>query len=121
MDPNRNQGALWGGLILITLGVLFLLDRMQVLTFWWIFRDWWPSLLILLGVVQLFTCRRRFTGPLVLITIGIIFQIDRLNLFWWWSMGRMWPLILIAVGVGILFTRFQGRSWQGSGNPPLNN
>jgi len=121
MEQARNQGALWGGIILITLGILFLLDRMHVVAFWWIFRDWWPSLLILMGLVQLVTRPRRWTGPLVLITVGVIFQIDRLDLFWWWSMRRMWPLILIAVGVGILFSRFQGRPWQDSGNAPLKS
>lgn len=117
-QPERGTGQLWAGLILITLGVLFLLDRLDVLAFRWFFRDWWPSLLILLGVVQLVTSRRRrWTGPLVLIAIGLIFQGDRLNLFPWWDWDTMWPVILIAVGAGILITRLQQRasSWHDSG------
>ena len=113
-QPERSSGQLWAGLILITLGVLFLLDKFQVWAFRAIFREWWPSLLILLGVVQIIARQgRRWVGPLVLIAVGAILQVDRLNLFPWWSMGTMWPVILIAIGVGILLKRLQGRpdSW----------
>jgi hypothetical protein len=53
------------------------------------------------------------TGPLVLITLGVIFQVERLDLFYWWRMRQMWPLILIAVGVGLLISRLGGH-WNGS-------
>jgi hypothetical protein len=113
---NEQRGQLWGGIVLIALGTLFLLDRFWILDFSRFFRIWWPSLMILWGVVMLFTCRgRRLTGPLVLITLGVIFQIERLDLFYWWRMRQMWPLILIAVGVGLLISRLSGRGdWNGS-------
>ena len=108
-QPEKSSGQLWAGLILITLGVLFLLDQFQVWAFRAIFREWWPSLLILLGVVQIIARQgRRWVGPLVLIAVGAILQVDQLNLFSWWSMGTMWPVILIAIGVGILLKRLQG-------------
>jgi len=115
-DRDRATGQLWAGLVLIALGVLFLLDRFHVLAFAWIFREWWPSLLILLGAVQLVTCRgRRWTGPLVLITLGVIFQVQNLGWFYWWRMRNLWPAILIAVGVGVLIRRMQHRGdWHSS-------
>lgn len=114
-DSQKNSGSLWVGLLMIALGVLFLLDRFHLWDFSRIFRDWWPSILILVGFVQLFTGnRRRWTGPLVLIVVGVIFQVDRLDLFRWWDMGTMWPLILIAVGAGILLKRLGARALQNS-------
>ena len=47
---QKNDGSLVGGLILITLGVIFLVDRF----FPWIdFSDLWPLLLIVAGVALL--------------------------------------------------------------------
>ena len=114
-NEGRATGQLVAGVVLIALGVLFLLDRFWLLDFSRFFRVWWPSLLILMGAVQLMTWRgRRVTGPLVLITLGVIFQIERLDLFYWWRMRYLWPLILIAVGVGLLVSRLSGRDWNGS-------
>jgi hypothetical protein len=115
-EPQKATGQLVAGIVLIALGVLFLMDRFFLVDFSRYFRTWWPSLLIALGVVQLLTSRgRNWTGPLVLMTVGAIFQIDRLDLFYWWSMRRMWPLILIAVGFGLLISRLSGgREWNGS-------
>lgn len=114
-NGGRATSQLWAGIILIALGVLFLLDRFWLLDFSRFFRIWWPSVLILIGAVQLITWRgrRRLTGPLVLITLGVIFQVERLDLFSWWRMRQMWPLILIAVGVGLLISRLGG-GWNGS-------
>jgi len=107
-DSASGRGQLWAGILLIVLGALFLLDQFNVLAFQRFFSDWWPSLLILVGAYKLIDCPRgRWTGPLVLIALGVIFQLQELRVFWWARMGRLWPLILIAVGVGILINRMQ--------------
>jgi hypothetical protein len=103
------------GVILILLGGLFLADKFFYLNFSWYFRTWWPLLLIVFGLLQLANRPRRPVGPFVLITVGVIFQVDRLDLFSWWSMHQMWPLILIAIGLGLMICRVQRRP---SGTPP---
>lgn len=93
-----------GGLILILLGVLFLLTTMDYIGW----GDWWKYFLMGLGVILILEAiirsaspsyRRDITGKLiggfVLIFIGGSFIIG-------WS--NWWPLILIAVGVGILLS-----------------
>ena len=117
MSPNgRATGQLIAGIILISLGVLFLLDRFYAFHFGHFISIWWPALLIVLGVWKLTQRQgRRMAGPLVLITIGAIFLVDNLNLVWWWRMGNLWPLILIAVGVGILMGRLRHH---GDAQPP---
>lgn len=105
-NHRRGTGQLWAGVILITVGVLFLLDNMHVLAFRWVFHDWWPMLLILIGVVQLATRgMRRLTGPLVLITLGVLFQGE---IFHWWRFHELWPVLLIAIGASILMSRLRG-------------
>jgi len=109
MSPNgRASGQLIAGIILISLGALFLLDRFYAFRFGHFFGVWWPALLIFLGVWKLVERQgRRMAGPLVLITIGAIFLVDNLNLIWWWRFDRLWPLILIAVGVGLMLGRLR--------------
>ncbi|OQX78616.1 MAG: hypothetical protein B6D61_05070 [Bacteroidetes bacterium 4484_249] len=46
--PQKNDGNLWGGLILITLGVIFLIDRFVPRID---FGDLWPLILIVVGVI----------------------------------------------------------------------
>ncbi len=46
--PQKNDGNLWGGLILITLGGLFLIDRFVPRID---FGDLWPVILIVVGVI----------------------------------------------------------------------
>lgn len=52
----RRQRSLFGPLLLIAIGVLFLLRNFGVISgqaFWWWFGRYWPVLLILLGLVRL--------------------------------------------------------------------
>ncbi len=46
--PQKSDGNLWGGLILITLGGIFLIDRFVPRID---FGDLWPVILIVVGVI----------------------------------------------------------------------
>ena len=117
MSDERPVGPLLAGIILIALGVLFLLDRFYAIRFAEFFHLWWPSLLILWGAVILVSSRRRHkTGALVLITLGLIFQGEMLHWAYWWEMDRLWPVLLIAIGVGVMLRRMSGRTQNGA--PP---
>ncbi len=103
--------SMTGGLILILLGVLFLLVTMDHISW----GSWWQYFLMGLGVILILEAiirsaspsyRRDISGKLIggfiLIFIGGAFIIG-------WS--NWWPLILIAVGVGILLSSF----WKAKG------
>lgn len=59
MNPNERNGNVAGGLILVALGGLFLLDRWFGIHF----RDMWPLILIGLGVWLIVKDRNRNNGP----------------------------------------------------------
>ena len=110
---NRNNSQVIGGIVLIAIGTLFLLDRFLFFDFGYMVSRFWPTFLIVIGVMQLARGRARsWVGPLTLIVIGVIFQGQRLHLFNW-SWNRLWPLMLIGIGFALLIDRLRA-----VGNPP---
>jgi hypothetical protein len=102
---QRSQGGLVGGWILIAMGVLFFLDRNFDLSFNMreLVRNWWPSVIILIGVMQLLEPKRtNLSGAYFMIVFGSIFQVITLGLFDWLRWKNFWPLAMIAVGVWML-------------------
>ena len=100
-DP---YSGIFGGLILILLGILFLLATMDVLSW----ADWWAYFLVGLGgifiiefIVRSVTpaYRQQHRGKLVVGTVLIM--IGGAHIL---GMVNWWPLILIAIGIIIVFT-----------------
>jgi hypothetical protein len=92
------------GVLLITVGVLLLLDRAGALDAWALFEVGWPAILILTGAAQVITRPRNRLGGAVLTGLG-------LALFGWTlgmvsSLAVLWPLLLIALGVWLMAARW---------------
>lgn len=98
-DRRVDSGALVTGLVLITAGVAFLVGD-----FGEIVHDWWPMLLVLVGLSRLFRRRSMWSG-LWLMTIGGWLQAVRLRLFDL-TFRNSWPLLLIILGAGIALRAF---------------
>ena len=97
---DRRRGSLFLGLLLIGLGSVFLLDRLNIADFDDIIQRWWPMIIVLVGVSRLFRGRSAWSG-LWLIGIGAWLQMARLNVFDM-TIGNSWPLLLIFIGAGIV-------------------
>jgi len=96
--------------VLILLGVLFLIDNLNILSLDTgdVIGTWWPLAIVFLGVVQLLSTRGSSpAGPLLLIGIGASLQLLTLD---WVGWGVIWPLIIIGVGLSVLF-QGQLRRW----------
>jgi hypothetical protein len=46
--------------------------------------------------------QRQRTAGIILIALGVLFLAGQSGLFWWIQWRYVWPLVLIAIGVGIL-------------------
>jgi predicted membrane protein len=93
------------GLALIGLGVLFLLDRAGTLEAGQVIGDWWPVIIIGLGLVQLAERPRSFLGPGIIIVIGVVlllFSTDVVEGSLW---NYLWPVVLIVIGLAIIARR----------------
>lgn len=96
-EPHGSRsGRVFGGLIIITIGVIFLARQLGVdLPYWFIS---WPMILIAVGLYLGF--RHSFRGPvwLILIAIGSIFLIDKIYRDVDFS-RFFWPVLLISIGL----------------------
>ncbi|MDR7856676.1 LiaF transmembrane domain-containing protein [Tissierella sp.] len=99
------NGKYFWGIILVLIGGGFLLEQFDIITFGDMFRVYWPSLLILLGLVGLFDRGSSKTGNLILIVIGGLIQIDKLDLLDINVYKLIWPIILILVGLSVIFSK----------------
>ena len=101
MEFERDWRRLFWGILLILLGTIFMLDRFAGLPDWVRLFQWWPLIVIALGLVRLVAPRRaRDVGNGVLfILLGGWFWVasnDWHGLDW----HNSWPLALVAVGAG---------------------
>ena len=106
-QENRNLPAsrLSLGLIIIGLGVLYLLDNLNLISFsisYIIFS--WPMVITVIGLSILLNARRKYFGTIVFL-VGLFLLILRafpdINI----DASIIWPLVIIAVGLSLLFQR----------------
>jgi predicted membrane protein len=105
------------GLAIIIAGLVLFLENVGIIGYVNIW-DWWPVLLILLGIGQLAQpkeCRQTWTG-IVLVGVGLLFLGNNLDIFYF-RFRDLWPLILILVGLSIL----RHTTWKSKDLPQSND
>lgn len=103
LGGGGKRGSLVGGVILMGIGGVFLLSNLSVhLPFGWAFRNFWPLILIVVGVAQLLPGggRGQWTGGVILITLGVLFFLQQMMDI---AFRYTWPVLLIAAGgIGLM-------------------
>jgi len=100
----RNRSSIIWGLIFIVIGMLTLLDRLDIIRLSW--NLVWPIFILGIGIIfhilYLFS-NSRDAGVLVpggiFVTYGILFYIC--VLFGWRWMSVLWPLFILGPGIGL--------------------
>lgn len=106
---NISNSRLILGLLLITLGVLYFLDNIDVISFDFghvIFS--WPMFFTVIGLIILINARNKFFGTLLLL-IGLFFLVPKIFPELHYNSGIIWPIIIIILGISILLKT--GRHW----------
>jgi hypothetical protein len=102
---TRDLGRVLLALVVVSVGVLYLLEAADVLDAGAAIADWWPLLLIGVGVVQVLERSHGVTEPLVWVVAGatlLAFTTDVLgDDAWAW----VWPAFLVLAGGWILLRR----------------
>ncbi|QKY70995.1 LiaI-LiaF-like domain-containing protein [Lentibacillus sp. CBA3610] len=98
------SGRVWPGLFFLLFGVSLLLHQADIIDLGYLLSNWWPFILIIIGIIQLInrTQSSKVSGFLFLF-VGTLFFINQ-----WFDMNLvsyLWPLIFIFIGIIIIFTR----------------
>jgi predicted membrane protein len=104
-SPQKTNGHLIGGVIVLSIGLFFLLKNFNVLSpevTYYLFS--WKTLLIGIGLVNIALARNHVAG-IILIAIGTFFWLPD-----WFDLsiraGQLfWPVVIIIVGLVLLFKR----------------
>jgi hypothetical protein len=102
-DCRKSHSGLFVGILITSIGVIFLLDQMGVVPARFVFREFWPVVMILVGLRATFRSGH-FSGSLwgpVLVLLGSLWLLNNLAVTHL-AIGRLWPLWMIAVGVWML-------------------
>jgi len=100
-DEERFGGLMWGiGLVLV--GTVILLQYLDVVPFS-VWRDWWPLIIVLVGVAQIAAGRgaKSLGDGVSTILIGAWCTIAANQLFGL-TWRTSWPLALVAAGTGMV-------------------
>lgn len=95
-------------IFIILAGIILLADNLGFdthINIW----DWWPLILILIGIGHIArpsVNRQTLTG-LIFIAIGAIFLGNTLDIFYV-DIGDLWPVVLILIGLGMI----KGHIWK---------
>ena len=106
-ETRRTRRRMWWGLVLITVGVAFLLDRYGVVDIGSIWH-YWPALLIVSGLAHLLwpDDRNRARG---LFPIGMGFWFFACEFHWYGlNYSNGWPVIMVIAGLSMLVGNMTG-------------
>lgn len=105
---KRWLDRLFGGVVLIGIGMIFLLNQLEVIdvSLGYVIGHYWPVILIILGIKELLKGRKSFVGAAVLLLIGTYF-LGRNEGWDWLTPGSFFkiiiPAILIMAGLYVIF------------------
>jgi hypothetical protein len=102
-DTKNASGQVVLGLLVVGMGILFLLDNLDILNF----RHavgFWPLAFIVAGCAALLGNGPRSGNYMggVLVVIGVLMILGRMG-FFYISWGTLWPLVMIALGGLVLY------------------
>lgn len=98
------SGRIWLGMLFLLFGLGFLLHQADIIDLPQLFSNWWPFILIIIGVVQLINRKHSSASSgLLFLLVGLLFLVNQ-----WLNLNLkvyIWPITFIALGIVILFTR----------------
>jgi predicted membrane protein len=109
---TRSLGTVLFGILIIGLGLGFLLDSLNVLQFGQFITTWWPSIIIIVGLLSLISNRRQFLWPLLIVAAGVLLQLQKLNVIQVNAWRVIWPLAIIFFGLSLLFSRLPTKKYE---------
>lgn len=105
MRKKRNTMRTVIGIILIILGAAFLLDKIGIISSNKLFENFWPIIIIVLGIIQLISKNRSVFMGITLILIGIFLLSRKVEFLQGVISNYFWPVSLIILGLVIVLNK----------------
>lgn len=109
--PNyifRSLTKLLIGLSVLSIGLLWTLDNVDLIESESI-TQWWPVVLIVIGIVRLLDPAANRIGSVVIALIGAGLLLDTLD-YWNFDLGDFFPLLIAFIGVKLVSDVFRRRN-----------
>ncbi len=102
---NRQITRIILGLTIVSVGILALLNALNITALNSLFDQWWPLLVILVGILMFINHPRQFVWPLIVTAGGALLQLRELGVVTFNVWSLFWPVIIISVGLSVLINR----------------
>lgn len=96
------MGWILAGIGLIALGVILLVDQLGQWDAGGVISQWWPAIIIALGLSQLSSRPRPWLGSSIIVGIGAVLLVQQLGLLPEDTWQYLWPSLIILAGVWII-------------------
>lgn len=106
----HNLGRILLGLLLIIAGILFFLDLGDYVDAGDFISTWWPLAIVAFGITALIGPTRSLVGGAIVTVVGIIVLLATTDILPVSAGEIVLPVILIAVGLGLIVLRAGARS-----------
>ncbi len=100
MTNSKNAPRIVFGLALLVVGGLFLAANLTDFDF--ALADWWPGIIIALGLVSVLQGPASRLWGFGSIIVGVALLLNTLDIVSW-DIGRYWPVLLLIIGGLIIF------------------
>lgn len=113
-SKKHHRGGFFWPLVIIAVGVVFLLDHLEILDSGYAISTFWPLTLVIAGLSSLLSRHRPGVWfGVILIALGAVFQLQQFDLLPPNVWGLVWPLLIIFLGLFLLFRKKNGKSPDG--------
>ncbi|MEW9096833.1 MAG: DUF5668 domain-containing protein [Clostridiaceae bacterium] len=99
------NGKVTIGILFILFGVVTLLQQFNIFYFGNILFNWWPIIIIAIGVNKLISKNESKTSGVIFLIMGIFLQLKTLNIITVSIWKFIWPAIFIFIGLNMLFPK----------------
>lgn len=99
---NPSLARTLAGVGVVGVGVLALLDSLQVINFLNIWSDWWPAALIAIGVIMYVSDKANIWWAGIFVVAGLGILLNNLDVIEFNVFSLFWPAVIIAIGVSLL-------------------
>lgn len=101
---GEHSNRIFAGFMIVLIGVIFLLGSLDKIDVGDVFSQYWPMILIFIGLWNIIGSNfRNIGGGLILIIIGGIFMLNNFDFLGFSVWEVIWPVLIIGVGLWILF------------------